>query len=80
MEKWTDYLPSNVFFRLCDYRTIKADLPILLDVKWRWAQNTGHYNEYTKEDMLADILDLLDCNGLEYVTELTVEEWNNLVK
>ena len=46
----------------------------------QWAQDTWHYNGYTKEDMLADILDLLDCNGLDNVTELTMEEWRNLVK
>lgn len=43
-------------------------------------QDTGHYNSYTKEDMLADILDLLDCNGLDIVTEPTMEEWKNLTK
>ena len=77
---WFDYLPYNVRLRLAQCQTIKGDLPILLNAKWQWAQDTGHYNGYTKEDMLADILDLLDCNGLDSVTELTIEEWRNLTK
>ena len=35
---------------------------------------------YTKEDCLIDILELLDCNRLEEVTDLTVEEWESLVR
>ena len=77
---WPDYLPYNVRLRLAQCQTIKDDLPILLDAKWKWAQDTGYYNGYTKEDILVDILDLLDCNGLDNVTELTMEELSNLVK
>ena len=77
---WIDYLPYNVHVRLAQCQITKADLPILLDAKWQWAQDTGHYNGYIKEDILSDILDLLDCNGLDSVTELTMEEWKNLVK
>ena len=66
--------------RLVQCQTIKDDLSILLDAKCRWAQDTGYCNGYTKEDILSDILDLLDCNGLDSVTELTMEEWRNLVK
>ena len=77
---WTDCLPNEIYMRLANCCTRKNDLSILLDAKWKWAQDTGHYNGYTKEDILVDILDLLDCNGLEDVTELTQEEWNNLIK
>lgn len=77
---WLDYLPYNVRLRLAQCQTTKDDLSILLDAKWQWAQDTGHCNGYTKEDILSDILDLLDCNGLDSVTELTMEEWKNLVK
>lgn len=77
---WLDYLPYNVRLRLVQCQTTKGDLSILLDAKWQWAQDTWHYSGYTKEDLLADILDLLDCNGLDSVTELTMEEWRNLVK
>ena len=77
---WFNYLPYNVRLRLVECRTTKTDLPILLDAKWQWAYDTGRYNGYTKEDILVDILDLLDCNGLDSVTELTIEEWRNLTK
>lgn len=75
-----DYLPYNVRLHFVQCQTTKGDLLILLNAKWQWAQDTGHYNGYTKDDILADILDLLDCNGLGSVTELTMEEWRNLVK
>ena len=77
---WLDYLPYNVRLRLAQCQTTKGDLSILLDAKWRWVQDTERYNEHTKEDALVDILDLLDCNGLDSVTELTMEEWRNLTK
>ena len=77
---WTKHLPYAVCVRFAECHTRKADLPILLEAKWQWAQNTGYYSCYTKEDFLIEILDLLDCNGLDDVTELTQEEWNNLVK
>lgn len=77
---WLDYLPYDVRLRFAQCQTTKADLPILLNSRCRWVQDTGHYNGHTKEDILADILDLLDCNGLYSVTELTMEEWKNLVK
>lgn len=80
IKSWTELLPYNVYNRLCNCCTHKADIPILLDARWQWAQDTGHYNGYTKEDMLVDILDLLDCNGLDSVTELTMEEWRSLIK
>ena len=77
---WLDYLHGEVYCRWLDRETIKSDLPVLLDGKWRWAQDTGHYIGYAKADMLADILGILDRNGLYNVTELTIEEWMNLVK
>ena len=77
---WTDYLPHNVYMRLAQCQTNKRDLPILLNAKWQWAQDIGRYSGYTKEDILADILDLLNCNDLDGVIKLTIEEWRNLIK
>lgn len=75
---WLDYLPYNVRLRLIQCQTTKTDLPILLDAKWRWAQDTSHYISYTKEDILASILYLLDNNGLGRITRLTMAEWHDL--
>lgn len=77
---WLDYLPYNVCLRLAQCQTTKDDLPMLLNAKCRWAQDTDHYSGYTKGDILADILGILDRNGLHDITKLTMEEWMNLVK
>ena len=74
---WADILPKEVYNRLANCRTIKADLPILLAAKWSWTRGKAGY---TKEDCLVDILDLLGCNGLEAVTDLTIEEWESLAR
>ena len=75
-----DYLHFNVRLRLAQCQTTKDNLPILLDAKWQWAQDTGHYSGHTKEDMFVDILDLRDCNGLDNVAEFAMEECRNLTK
>jgi len=77
---WLDYLHGEVYCRWLNRETIKSDLPVLLDAKWRWAQDAGHYNGYTEEDILADILDALDRKGIYDITKLTIEKWMNLVK
>ena len=79
-KEWTYYLPYEVYLKLVECRTIKENLSVLLHAKWQWAQDTGHYNGYTKTDFLDEILDLLDCNGLYEITEMTLKEWRDLVK
>lgn len=39
---WLDYLSYNANMRLAQRQTTKGYLSILLDAKWRWAQDTGH--------------------------------------
>ena len=72
-KRWIDYLSEEVYTRLCECRTIKADIPEL--VKSRWA--TMEY-PFTKEDALVRVLELLDANNC-YI-ELTADEWNELVR
>ena len=50
---------------------------MMLDAKRQRAQDIGHYIGCTKEDALIGVL---DCNGLKYVMELTVEKWRKSVK
>lgn len=71
---WLDYLYGAVYCRWLDRETIKSNFPILLDAKWRWAQDTSHYSGCAKEDILADILDALDRRGIYDITKLTIEE------
>lgn len=77
---WLDYLHGEACCRWLGRETLKLDLPVLLNAKWQWVQDTSHYIGYTKEDILADILETLDQNGLDNIIELTMEEWMNLVK
>lgn len=73
---WEGYLPRNVYNRLCGCLTTHGDIPILAWAKWQHAQDTGR--DMTKKEALEEILELLECNGLENVTELTQEEWDEL--
>lgn len=35
IKSWTELLPYNVYNRLCNFCTHKADIPILLDARWQ---------------------------------------------
>ena len=72
-KKWTDYLSENVYIRLCECRTIKADIPELVKCKWA----TMEY-PCTKEDALIWIIDLVYMN--DCFIELTTEEWDELIR
>lgn len=72
-KRWVDYLSEDVYIRLGECRTTKADLPEL--VKCRWA--TMEY-PFTREDALIRVLELLEANSC-YI-ELTTDEWNELVR
>lgn len=77
---WTELLPDNVYNRLCNCCSRKTDIPILLDARWQWAQDTGCDKQgCKKEDCLIYVLELLDSNGLEDTTNLTPIEWGNLL-
>lgn len=79
MKKWTDNLKNDVYTRLCDCRTIKADLPELVNAKWERYKEIGKDKQgFTKEDALCAILDLLDCNSC--CIELTKDEYDELCK
>lgn len=71
---WEGYLPRNVYNRLVSCLTTHGDIPTLAWAKWQHAQDTGQ--DVTKVETLEDILELLECNGLENITELTQEEWD----
>lgn len=78
-KKWTDNLPNDVYDRLCHCRTIRSDLPALVNAKWLSFVENGKADQgFTKEDALVDILDLLDCNS-QYL-DLTREEYESLCR
>lgn len=79
MKNWKDYLPEEVYIRLCDCRTIKTDIQQLVNAKWKSYQENGKADQgFTKEDCLIVILELLECNSCYF--DLTKDEYNELCK
>lgn len=76
---WLDYLSSDVYLRLAECRTKRSDLPELVNAKWRsYKEKEKDKNGFTKEDALIDVLELLDCNSIDF--ELTCDEYDELKK
>lgn len=76
---WTKYLSNDVYMRLCECRTIKSDLPALVNAKWLDMKDKGKDKEgWTKEDALVNVLELLDCNSISWTWDLTKDEYNEL--
>lgn len=79
--KWTDRLKSGVLERLENCRSRKNDIPDLVNAKWAFFKQKGKEKEgFTKEDALVSVLELLDCNGQDFVANLTVDEYNELCR
>ncbi len=77
--KWTDNLKSDVLERLKSCKSIKADIPKLVNAKWASLKEEGKDKEgFDKEDALVSVLELLDSNGQDFGAELTVDEYNAL--
>lgn len=75
--KWTENLPSDVYNRLRNCRSTKADIQTLVNVKWAAMKANGKQEQgFTKEDALIDIMELLDCNSQYF--DLTREEYDEL--
>ena len=76
-KKWTEYLPWDVYHRLCECRTLREDVPLLVNAKWYAMKEAGKDKDgFTKEDALVCILDLLDSNS-QYL-DLTRAEYDAL--
>ena len=78
-KKWTDRLPAEVYNRLCNCRSYKADIETLTNAKWAEMQDAGKdKEEFTKEDALVAVLELLDSNGQDI--DLTTDEYNDFCR
>lgn len=77
-KRWVNNLPEDVYLRLCECRSVKSDLPILVDTRWKWMQEQGFCGNRSKADAVDLVLELLDCNFQEYLTELTTAEYQEL--
>ena len=77
VNRWTDYLPDDVYIRLCNCHTIRSDLAALVNAKWLDAKQKGKDRKgYMKGDALVDVMELLDENGCAF--DLTHEDWEIL--
>jgi len=77
LRTWADYLPEDVRNRLCNCCIRRSDLEILVNAKWRKMVEDGRKEQdFTKEDALVYILDLLDCNGNSF--DLSHAEYDSL--
>ena len=78
MAHWMKALTPEVYGRLVNCATRRADLPELVNVRWLDYQLRGKDKHgYTKEDALVEVLELLDENGREF--DLTIDEYNELL-
>lgn len=68
---WTDSLNDAVYTRLCNCRTIKADIPQLVNAKWA-SYPAEAKAVLTKQDALVDVLELLEENSCFF--DLTAQE------
>lgn len=76
-KKWADALSDDVYTRLCNCRTLKADLPELVNAKWQSYIDSGKADGgFTKEDALVSVLELLESNS--QVFDLGKEEYDSL--
>jgi len=77
-KKWTDTLPADVYERLCNCSTIRADLPALVNAKWEDYKRRGKNDYLDKQDALVEVLELLDENGRDFY--LSKDQWDALCK
>ena len=73
-KKWTDLLEEGVHVRLAECRSRKSDIAPLAQAKWAMLKNNP---EYTKEDALVQVLELLDCNSQFF--DLTRDEYDDIL-
>lgn len=78
-KNWMNNLSSDVYARLCNCRTVKADLAELVNAKWLHYREAGKDKQgFTKEDAVVAVLELLDCNSCDF--ELTADEYAELCR
>lgn len=71
---------EDVYNRLCACRNTKDDIKCLVNIRWMWMISKGKDKKgFTKEDALVDILEWLDSNGQWEMTDLTNDEYEELI-
>ena len=81
---WFSRLPSDVYERLCNCASTKEDLPILVNTRWAWMKDKIAEGiipmNFTKVDALIYILELLDANSQSSLADITVDEYEELIR
>ena len=75
--KWTWRLKSDVYERLCNCRSKKADILPLTQARWSCMKEQEKYKLFSKEDALVYILELLDSNSID--CDLTKDEYEEIL-
>ena len=73
MKKWYESLSEEVYMRLAECRSTKADILPLARARWFYVAPKG----FAKEDALVYVLELLDSNGRNF--DLTIDEYNDIL-
>lgn len=70
--QWAQVLPEDVYYRLVECSTTKEDVPILIE---GYRQT---HKDFTIDQIIADIFELLEANGQQELTELSQKEYELL--
>lgn len=70
--KWTESLPKDVYYRLTECLTIKEDIPVLIQTY------KETHKEFTTDQIIADIFELLEANGQQELAKLSQKEYELL--
>ena len=70
--QWVQTLPKDVYCRLAECSIIKKDVPVLIQVY------KETHKEFTIDQIIADIFELLETNGQQELTELSQKEYELL--
>lgn len=73
-QKWIDLLNEDVYERLCNCCSRKSDILPLTQAKWSFFKDK---KDYDKEQALAEVLELLDCNSQFF--DLSATEYGNIL-
>ncbi len=73
-KKWTDLLEEGVSVRLAECRSRKSDILPLAQAKWATIKDDP---DFTKENALVQVLELLDCNSQFF--DLTRDEYDDIL-
>ena len=57
-KKWVEFLPEDVYQRLANCNSMKSDIPVLVNAKWRsYRESSKDKQGFTKEDALIEVLE-----------------------